>query len=222
MTITEKPVRLRENYFFYRVPSSKKSSNGPNIIREIVLDRTLKKHGLDFKQSLYFFRYSEKQKKTWFLPAYRYIIFPDFSRTRQTFRNSGLVLSSYTGHYLSSKIRRILWCFFDLKLVKNLIFSEKRAVIKYLSVIKFIFTKRIWHKENFALSYQAILKQGRYIRRTAILIFSFCIRLVIQLNGSALGVLKPHYFTKRIRELLISNSRFLIYNSLNQLLYHTI
>ena len=63
VTITEKPVRLRGNYFLYRVPSSQKSSNGPNVIREIVLDRTLKKHGLDFKQSLYFFRYSEKQKR---------------------------------------------------------------------------------------------------------------------------------------------------------------
>ena len=38
--ITEKPARLREKYFLYRVPSSKKSSNAPNIIRQIVLDRT--------------------------------------------------------------------------------------------------------------------------------------------------------------------------------------
>ena len=64
--------------------------------------------------------------------------------------------------------------------------------------------------------------QGRYIRRTTIFIFSFFIGLLTQLNGSALRVLKHHYITKRIRELLIGNSRFLIYNSLNQLLYYTI
>ena len=67
-----------------------------------------------------------------------------------------------------------------------------------------------------------ISKQGRYKRRTTIFIFSFCIGLVTQLNGSSLGVLKHHYITKRNRELLIGNSRFLIYNSLNQLLYYTI
>ena len=66
------------------------------------------------------------------------------------------------------------------------------------------------------------LDQECYIRRTTIFIFSFCIGLVTQLNSSALGVLKHHYITKRIRELLIGNSRFLIYNSLNQLLYYTI
>ena len=65
-------------------------------------------------------------------------------------------------------------------------------------------------------------EQGRYIRRSTIFIFSFCIGVVTQLNGSALGVFKRHYITKRIRELLIGNSRFLIYNSLNQLLYYTI
>ena len=54
-----------------------------------------------------------------------------------------------------------------------------------------------------------------------IFISSFCIWLVPQVNGSALGVLKHHYITKRIRELLIGNSRFLIRNSLNQLLYYT-
>ena len=56
---------------------------------------------------------------------------------------------------------------------------------------------------------------GRYIRRTTIFIFSFCRGLVTQLNGSALRVLKHHYITKRIRELLIGNSRLLSYNSLN-------
>ena len=65
-------------------------------------------------------------------------------------------------------------------------------------------------------------KQGRYIRRTSIFIFSFCIGLVTQLNGSALRVLKHHYIIKRIRELLIGNLRFLIYDSLNQLLCYTI
>ena len=65
-------------------------------------------------------------------------------------------------------------------------------------------------------------QHGRYIRRTTIFIFSFCIGLVTQLNSSVLGVLKHHYITKRIRGLLIGNSRFLIYNSLNQLLCYTI
>ena len=60
------------------------------------------------------------------------------------------------------------------------------------------------------------------IERITIFIFSFCIGLVTQLNGPALGVLKHHYITKRIRELLIGNSRFLIYNLLNQLLYYTV
>ena len=60
------------------------------------------------------------------------------------------------------------------------------------------------------------IHQGRYIRRAIIFIFSFCIGLVTQLNVSALGVLKQHYITKRIRELLIGNSRFLIYNSLKE------
>ena len=66
----------------------------------------------------------------------------------------------------------------------------------------------------------ASYNQERYIRRTTIFIFSFCIGLVTQFNGSALGVLKHHYITKKIRELLIGNSRFL--NSLNQLLYYAI
>ena len=65
-----------------------------------------------------------------------------------------------------------------------------------------------------------MMYQGRYIRRTTTFIFSFCIGLVKKLNGSALGVLKHHYITKRIRELLLGNSRFLIYNSLTN--YFTI
>ena len=60
------------------------------------------------------------------------------------------------------------------------------------------------------------------IERITIFIFSFCIGLVTQRNGPALGVLKHHYMTERIRELLICNSRVLIYNLLNQLLYHTV
>ena len=47
------------------------------------------------------------------------------------------------------------------------------------------------------------------IERTTIFIFCFCIGLVTQLNSSALGVLKQH-ITKRIREPLSGNSRFLI------------
>ena len=54
------------------------------------------------------------------------------------------------------------------------------------------------------------------IERTTIFIFSFSIGLVTQLNGSALGVLKHHYITKRTRELLVGNLRFLIHNSLKQ------
>ena len=76
--------------------------------------------------------------------------------------------------------------------------------------------------QAFTATRCVLCKQGRYKRRTTIFIFSFCIRLVTQLNGSALGVLKHHYISERIRELLIGNSRFLIYNSLNQLLYYTI
>ena len=45
-------------------------------------------------------------------------------------------------------------------------------------------------------------------------------RLVTKVNGSALEVLEYHYITKRIVELLIGSSRFLIHNSLNQLPYH--
>ena len=48
------------------------------------------------------------------------------------------------------------------------------------------------------------------IEMITIFIFSFCIGLVTQLNGPALGVLKHHYITKRIRELLIGNSRFFV------------
>ena len=63
------------------------------------------------------------------------------------------------------------------------------------------------------------LNQGRYIRRTTIFIFSFCIGLVTQLNGPALGVLKHHYITKRVRELLIGNSRFLFEMASQQSFY---
>ena len=60
------------------------------------------------------------------------------------------------------------------------------------------------------------------IERITIFIFSFCIGLVTQLNGIALGVLKHHYITKKIPELLIGNSRFLVYNLLNQLIYYMV
>ena len=53
------------------------------------------------------------------------------------------------------------------------------------------------------------------IERITISILSFCIGLVTQVNGPALGVLKKHYITNRIRKLLIGNLRFLIYNWLN-------
>ena len=60
------------------------------------------------------------------------------------------------------------------------------------------------------------------VERITIFIFFFCIGLTTKLNGPALGELKHYYLTKRIRELLIGNSRFLIYNFLNQLLYYTV
>ena len=60
------------------------------------------------------------------------------------------------------------------------------------------------------------------IERITIFVFSFFIGLVTQLTNPALGVLKHHYIIKRIRELLIGDSRFLIYNLLNQLLYYTV
>ena len=44
------------------------------------------------------------------------------------------------------------------------------------------------------------------VERIAIFIFSFCIGLVTQLKGPALGVVKHDYITKRICELLIGNS----------------
>ena len=65
-------------------------------------------------------------------------------------------------------------------------------------------------------------KHLSWYNRTTIFIFSFCIGLVTQLNGSALGVLKHHYITKRIRELLFGNSRLLIYNSLKLTLIYNI
>ena len=58
--------------------------------------------------------------------------------------------------------------------------------------------------------------------RITISISSLCIEIVTHLNDPALGVLKHHYITKRVRGLLIGNSRFLIYNLLNQLLYYTV
>ena len=59
------------------------------------------------------------------------------------------------------------------------------------------------------------------VERTTIFILSFCVGLATQFHGSASGLLKHHYITKIIRELLIGNSRFLIHILLNRLLYHT-
>ena len=108
------------------------------------------------------------------------------------------------------------------KPVTNQFYSNKSFITicqyykaHYLSKI-FPSVRRAYNTKN------SHLKQGRYITRTTIVIFSFCIGLVTQLSGPALGVLKHHCIIKRIRELLIGNSRFLIYNSLNQLLYYTI
>ena len=55
------------------------------------------------------------------------------------------------------------------------------------------------------------------IEGTTIFVFSLCVGLVIQLNDSDLKVLKHNHITKRVRERLISNSRFLNQNLLNQL-----
>ena len=66
------------------------------------------------------------------------------------------------------------------------------------------------------------LTEAFKIERITIFIFSFCTGLVIQHNGPALEVLKHHCITKRIREVLIGNSRFLIDNLLSQLLYYTV
>ena len=60
-----------------------------------------------------------------------------------------------------------------------------------------------------------VLSRKFKIERITIFIFSFCIGILKQVNRPALGVLKHHCITKRIRELLIGNSRFLIYNLLN-------
>ena len=92
--------------------------------------------------------------------------------------------------------------------------------VEYYSLSKIridILRKHCQRKQIFerTLSFQTFsikleIYQGHYIRRTTIFIFSFCVGLVTQLNGSALGVLKHHYIAKRIRKLLIGNSRFLI------------
>ena len=93
---------------------------------------------------------------------------------------------------------------------------------------KFRFIDELWFYKDFVnISTLSVKKPSIHndiprtfeIERITIFMFSLCIGLVTQLNDSALGVLKHHYITKRIRELLIGNSRFLIYNLLNQLLY---
>ena len=107
-----------------------------------------------------------------------------------------------------SRFSNLHWFTFNLAF-RNIVFHKKFLLLKY-----FI--------PQFLRDQKGIIDEERYIRRTTIFIFSFRIGFVTQFNGSALGVLKHHYITKRIRELLIGNSRFLIYNSLNQLLYYTI
>ena len=72
---------------------------------------------------------------------------------------------------------------------------------------------------NVTCFFQVNFTKTFKIERITIFIFPFCIGLATQLNDPALGVLKHHYITKRIRELLIGNSRFLIYNLLSQLYF---
>ena len=76
--------------------------------------------------------------------------------------------------------------------------------------------------EKDVLEWRNVFTRTLKIERITIFNFSFCIGPVTQLNGPALGVLKHHYITKKIRELLIGNSRFLIYNLLNKLLYYMV
>ena len=71
----------------------------------------------------------------------------------------------------------------------------------------------VWLFGIFSIIVQSNAKPKTFnIKRTTIFIFSICIELVTKLNCPALGVLKHHYITKRIRDLLIGNSTFLIYN----------
>ena len=81
--------------------------------------------------------------------------------------------------------------------------------------------QRTFHESYHKNADRFVYPRTFNIERTTIFLFSFCIRFVTQPNGSSLGVLKHHYITKRIPELLIGNSSFLIHNSLNQLLYYT-
>ena len=71
---------------------------------------------------------------------------------------------------------------------------------------------------HLILILKLILARKCNIERTTNFISSFRAELMTQVNGLTLGVLKQHYITKRIRELLIGNSRLLVYSSLNQLL----
>ena len=93
----------------------------------------------------------------------------------------------------------VLWRFFS-----DSIFSKVLLTISFVEGWFNFFTLRF--KYLFTISpiifvELSLVVQGRYIRRKTIFIFSFCIGLVTQLNGSALGVLKHHYITKRIHEL---------------------
>ena len=81
----------------------------------------------------------------------------------------------------------------------------------------------VWLFGIFSMIVQSNAKPKTFnIKRATIFIFSFCIELLTKLNCPALGVLKHHYITKRIRDLLIGNSTFLIYNLSNQLLCYTV
>ena len=85
-----------------------------------------------------------------------------------------------------------------------------------LSLPRFTYNLKNHNKINY-LIHLFILPWTFNTERTTIFIFSFCIGFATKFNDSALGVLKHHYITKGIRELLIGSSRFLI-NVLNHLL----
>ena len=72
---------------------------------------------------------------------------------------------------------------------------------------------------NAKIQLQSIKARTFKIERITIIIFSFCIGAVTQLNGPALEVLKHYYIAKRIGKPPIGNSRSLIHNSLNQSLH---
>ena len=118
----------------------------------------------------------------------------------------------------------VLPCVYEEHKIIMLRFMKRCTAQKMKFYIKDFFIKcdQIRHFLQYCFCFLYIRPRTFEIDRITIFIFSFCIGLVTQFNGPALGVLKHHYITKRIRELLIDNSRFLIYNLLNQLLYYTV